>query len=91
MTLRVTVWGAYAHKKTHQLGAELYPRGMHGCIADALNTDPQIRAVTAMLEQQALRNAVQWARPEGHAAWGVQERPVAKSIEPIAEFGGSVH
>lgn len=250
MTVRVTVWGENVHEKKHKLVAELYPKGMHGCIADALNTDPQIRAVTATLDQpehglsverlaetdvltwwghaahgqvdetivervqqrvlqgmglivlhsghhskifkrlmghncdlvwreagekerlwvtnpahaiaqglpawidieheemygepfgipnpdevvflswfaggeafrsgvtyrrgggkifyfrpghetyptyhlplvqQVLRNAVKWAQPEGHAAWGAPERPVAKAIEPIVEFGGSVH
>jgi trehalose utilization protein len=250
MTLRVTVWGENVHEKKHKLVAELYPRGMHACIAEALNTDPEIRAVTATLDQpehglteavlahtdvltwwghaahgqvedaivdrvqrrvlqgmglivlhsghhskifkrlmghncdlvwreagekerlwvtnpahaiaqglpawfdieheemygepfgipnpdevvflswfaggeafrsgvtyrrgggrifyfrpghetyptyhqplvqQVLRNAVKWARPEGQAAWGAPERPVAKAIEPIVEFGGSVH
>ncbi len=250
MTLRVTVWGENVHEKKHKLVAELYPKGMHGCIADALNADPQIRAVTATLDQpehglteerlaqtdvltwwghaahgqvddrvvdrvqqrvlqgmglivlhsghhskifrrlmghncdlvwreagekeriwvtnpahaiaqglpawfdieheemygepfgipnpdevvflswfaggeafrsgatwrrgggkvfyfrpghetyptyhqplvqQVLRNGVRWAQPEGHAAWGAPERPVGKSIEPIVEYGGSVH
>jgi len=51
MTLRVTVWGENVHEKKHPLVAEIYPQGMHGCIADALNADPDIRAVTATLEQ----------------------------------------
>jgi trehalose utilization protein len=250
MTLRVTVWGENVHEKKHRLVAELYPKGMHGCIADALNADERICAVTATLDQpqhgltparlsetdvlvwwghaahhqvddaivdrvqqrvlqgmglivlhsahhskifrrlmghncdlvwreagekeriwvcnpahaiaqglpawfdieheemygepfgipnpdevvflswfaggeafrsgatwrrgggkifyfrpghetyptyhlplvqQVLRNAVQWARPEGHAHWGAPQRPAAQSIEPISEHGGSVH
>ena len=51
MTLRVTVWGENVHEKKHPLVAELYPQGMHGCIAEALNADPDIRAVTATLDQ----------------------------------------
>lgn len=51
MTLRVTVWGENVHEKKHPLVAELYPKGMHGCIADALNADPAIRAVSATLDQ----------------------------------------
>ena len=250
MTLRVTVWGENVHEKKHPLVAELYPKGMHQCIADALNADPELRANCATLDQpehglseqrlaetdvltwwghvahervddavvervqqrvlagmglivlhsghhskifkrlmghncdlvwreagekeriwvcnpahaiaqglpawfdieheemygepfgipnpdevvflswfaggeafrsgatwrrgggkifyfrpghetyptyhqplvqQVLRNAVKWARPEGHAVWGAPERPVARSIEPITEHGGSVH
>ncbi len=49
--IRVTVWNENVHEKTHRIVAEIYPRGMHGCIADALNRDPQVRAVTATLDQ----------------------------------------
>jgi trehalose utilization protein len=41
--------------------------------------------------QLVLRNAVKWARPEGQFTWGAPERPVAKSLEPLVEHGGSVH
>lgn len=50
MTLRVTVWGENVHEKKHKVVSDLYPAGMHGCIADALNTDADIRARCATLE-----------------------------------------
>ena len=34
--LRVTVWGENVHEKKNKLVGDLYPTGMHGCIADAL-------------------------------------------------------
>ena len=50
MPLRVTVWGENVHEKKHKAVAELYPKGMHACIADALNTDPDISARCATLD-----------------------------------------
>ncbi len=50
MPLRVTVWGENVHEKKHKAVAELYPKGMHACIADALNTDQEITARCATLD-----------------------------------------
>jgi trehalose utilization protein len=50
MPLQVTVWGENVHEKKHKAVADLYPRGMHTCIADALNTDPDISARCATLD-----------------------------------------
>ena len=50
-TLRVTVWGENIHERTHAVVAGIYPTGMHGCIADALNQDREIQATTATLDQ----------------------------------------
>jgi len=50
MTIRATVWGENVHEQTNKLVGELYPKGMHGCIADALNTDPEIEATTVTLQ-----------------------------------------
>ncbi len=49
--IRVTVWGENVHEKTHKAVSDIYPKGMHGCIADALNTNPGIKATTATLDQ----------------------------------------
>jgi trehalose utilization protein len=87
MTLRVTVWGENVHEKKHKLVAELYPTGMHGCIADALNTDPQIRAVTATLDQPehglsearlAQTDVLTWW---GHAAHGAVDDKIVDRVQ----------
>ena len=49
--IRVTVWGENVHEHEMPVVAKIYPKGMHGCIADALNTDPEITATTATLDQ----------------------------------------
>jgi trehalose utilization protein len=51
MTIRVTVWGENIHEKTSKLVGGIYPKGMHGAIADALNQDKEIKARTATLDQ----------------------------------------
>lgn len=48
--IRCTVWGENVHDRTKPEVAAIYPSGMHGCIAAALNHDPGIRATTATLE-----------------------------------------
>jgi trehalose utilization protein len=49
--LRVTVWGENVHEKKHKAVSDIYPKGMHGCIADGLNEDKSISATTATLDQ----------------------------------------
>ena len=49
--LRVTVWGENVHERKHDFIRQIYPTGMHQCIADALNEEPDIEARTATLEQ----------------------------------------
>jgi trehalose utilization protein len=51
MTIRTLVWGENVHERKNKVVASLYPRGMHGAIADALNSDAAIRAETATLDQ----------------------------------------
>lgn len=51
MPIRVVVWGENVHEQTNKIVSDLYPNGMHGCIADALNTDATIHAETATLQQ----------------------------------------
>jgi trehalose utilization protein len=51
MTIRTTVWGENVHERENAVVAGIYPQGMHGCIADALNADPEITATTATLDQ----------------------------------------
>ena len=51
MALRTVVWGENIHERTNKVVAEVYPKGMHTTIADALNTDSAISATTATMEQ----------------------------------------
>ncbi len=50
MPIHVTVWNENVHEREHPEVAAIYPRGIHGCIAEALQLDPQIEADTATLE-----------------------------------------
>lgn len=50
-TIRVMVWGENVHDRTQPAVREIYPDGMHACIAEALNRDPGITATTATLDQ----------------------------------------
>lgn len=49
--IRAVVWGENVHEKTNATVAELYPDGMHACIADALNRDAGLEATTATLQE----------------------------------------
>ena len=51
MTIRVVVWGENVHEHKNATVAGLYPNGMHGCIAEALNADDGISATTATLQE----------------------------------------
>jgi trehalose utilization protein len=49
--LRVTVWNEYRHERSNAAVGELYPKGMHGVIAEYLNGCVGITAGTATLDQ----------------------------------------
>lgn len=51
MTIRTVVWGENVHEQTSKEVQQLYPNGMHNCIADALNADAGISATTATLQE----------------------------------------
>ena len=51
MAIRTIVWGENVHDRENAIVREIYPKGMHGCIADALNADSEITATTATLDQ----------------------------------------
>ena len=50
MNVRTVVWGEYIHERKNRVVAELYPDGIHACIAGALNEVDGITATTATLE-----------------------------------------
>ena len=51
MSVRAVVWGENVHDRENQIVRRIYPDGLHGCIAAALNADSAISATTATLEQ----------------------------------------
>jgi trehalose utilization protein len=48
--IKVTVWGENVHEKSNPVVAKVYPKGMHTCIADALNQDKTLKASCATLD-----------------------------------------
>ena len=88
MKIRAVVWGENVHEQTNKVVADLYPKGMHGCIADALNGDPAIMATTATLQDaQHGLTASRLAQTDvllwwGHAAHGQVADDV---VERVAE------
>ena len=90
MVVRAIVWGENVHERENEDVARLYPRGMHGCIAGALNADPEISAETATLqepehgltsERLAQTDVLLWW---GHAAHGdVEDRVVERVAEQV--------
>ncbi len=95
--LRVTVWGENVHEQTSKAVGAIYPKGMHTCIADALNQDARITARTATLQEaeHGLTDAVladtdvlTWW---GHAAHGkVDDRIVDRVQKRVLEGMGLI-
>ncbi len=50
--LRVTVWGENVHERTHKEVGEIYPDGMHGCLAAALRALNRDMVVTTATLQE---------------------------------------
>ena len=87
MSIRVTVWGENVHEQTSKVVQEVYPMGMHNCIADALNEDPEIQARTATLQEpehglteEVLQqtDVLTWW---GHAAHGKVEDQIVDRVQ----------
>jgi trehalose utilization protein len=88
MPIRTIVWNENVHEQDEPLVRELYPLGIHGTIAAALNSDAGITAETATLQEpeHGLRVArlaatdvlIWW----GHAAHGKVDDAI---VERVAE------
>ena len=52
MAIKVIVWGENVHDQNDKKVQKIYPDGMHNCIADGLNTDDGIEAMTATLQER---------------------------------------
>jgi trehalose utilization protein len=51
--IRVTVWNEFRHEKSDPAVAAIYPKGIHGAIAGALSSEPDMTARTATLDDPA--------------------------------------
>jgi len=86
MAIRALVWGENVHERANKVVAEVYPGGMHQCIADVLQADPNITASTATLEQPehglteevlARTDVLLWW---GHAAHGKVDDAIVERV-----------
>jgi trehalose utilization protein len=74
--IRVTVWGENVHEQTHQAVRDIYPQGMHTCIAEGLreSADFEVRTATLQEPEHGLTDEVLAATDVltwwGHAAHG---------------------
>lgn len=48
--IRVTVWNEFRHEQTDEKVKEIYPKGIHECIADFLGKDTKLSVRTATLD-----------------------------------------
>jgi trehalose utilization protein len=53
MAIRVLVWNEGRHEKIDRRVAEIYPDGIHGCIAAYLRRSPDLAVATATLDEDA--------------------------------------
>lgn len=49
--MKVTVWNEYRHEKLEERVARVYPKGIHGAIAEGLLCDPDMEVTTATLDE----------------------------------------
>jgi trehalose utilization protein len=86
-SIRVTVWNEYRHEKKSPEIAAIYPQGIHGTIAAFLNTQPDIEAGTATLDEpehgltdEVLENTdvlIWW----GHMAHGAVKDEIVDKVQ----------
>ena len=50
-TIRVTVWNENRHEKSDHRVGDIYPRGIHGAIAEPLSREPDMKVRTATLDE----------------------------------------
>jgi trehalose utilization protein len=88
MTIRVTVWGENVHEQKNKVVAEVYPKTMHGTIAEFLNKEDGIKATTVTLQDpEHGMTAARLAETDvlvwwGHAAHGEVKDEI---VERVAE------
>jgi trehalose utilization protein len=87
MPIRVTVWGENVHEQRHQVVRDIYPEGMHACIAKALATEPGVTTRTAVLQEpehgltEAVLDQTDVLTWWGHAAHGQVDDAIAARVQ----------
>lgn len=95
--LRVTIWNENIHERENSIVAKIYPKGIHGCLAEALKLDQEIDVRTATMQEpdhgltsDVLDNTdvlVWW----GHAAHGqVNDQAVERVLVRIWQGMGFI-
>jgi trehalose utilization protein len=85
--IRVTVWNENRHEKTDQRVSNVYPKGIHGAIADFLSESPGLEVRTATLDEpeNGLSDSVLSATDVliwwGHMAHGEVRDEVASRVQ----------
>ena len=49
--IKVTVWNENMHETMDEAVAKIYPKGIHGCIADFLSKDKELQVRTATMQE----------------------------------------
>ncbi len=97
MAIRTVVWGENVHDRENAVVRAIYPKGMHGCIAEALDADPAIAATTATLDQPehgldaarlAETDVLTWWGHKAHGA--VSDAVVERVVERVWQGMGLV-
>ena len=95
--VRAVVWNENVHERTEPSIKKIYPKGIHGCIAAALNKDKGIKASGATLEQpqqglpQGLLDKTDVLLWWGHAAHDkVSDETVARVQKRVLEGMGLI-
>jgi len=97
MAIRAVVWGENIHDRENAVVRGIYPKGMHGAIAEALNEDNDIKASTATKEQPehglteerlAETDVLTWWGHRDHG--GVDDRVVERVAERVWQGMGLV-
>src|ERR1035441_4723957 len=49
--IHVTIWNEFVHEQTNPAVARVYPQGLHGALASALASHPELQVRTATLRE----------------------------------------
>lgn len=96
-SIRVTVWGENVHERKNAIVRQVYPDGMHNCVAAGLRSDRSLQVGTATLQQaqHGLTKSVLAATDVliwwGHAAHGkVRDEVVQRVLDRIWQGMGFI-
>ncbi len=56
--IRVTIWNEYKHEQEYENIAKVYPKGIHGCLAEFLEEEFQVKTATFEMPEHGLTEEV---------------------------------